>query len=118
MSNTKRTLTGTVTCKSAEAQLEPGSVAEVQVVDVSRACGRATVLGEVTINNPDKFPFSFQVEYNDGPIKEMNYGGSFAVGVRIERDGKLDFINDTRFEINKASEKSVLDHIDMFVIKV
>jgi uncharacterized lipoprotein YbaY len=115
--NKMRKITGTVTCNNPNAKLEPGCVAQIQVNDVSIACGRAKTLGSAQIDNPDKFPFKFQVEYDDEPIKKL-FHGQYAISVRIERMGKLEFINDTRFNINDIEKNIILDHIDVFVISV
>jgi len=47
-----------------------------------------------------------------GKITFKEPENAYALSCRIERDGKLEFINDTRFNINGAAT------LDIFVIKV
>lgn len=105
-------LTGTITCAAAST-IAPGSVAKVEVRDVSMACGPAPVNGSVTIDNPTGFPLSYELEFNDN-VEEFR---TLAVSARFERDGKLEFINDTRFEI-RGEDGKFKSNVDFFVIKV
>lgn len=105
-------LTGQITCAAAST-IEPGCVAKVEVRDVSIACGPSTVNGSVTINNPMAFPLSYELDFDDN-VEEFR---TLTVSARFERDGKLEFINDTRFEI-RGEDGKFKSNVDFFVIKV
>jgi uncharacterized lipoprotein YbaY len=104
-------ISGKITFKEPEnaPAIAPGAVATIEVRDCARACGPSIKAGQVVIKNPTSFPLSYEMEYEDPkPDSYVEY----ALSCRIERDGKLEFINDTRFNINGANT------LDIFVIKV
>jgi uncharacterized lipoprotein YbaY len=89
-------VTGTVTYMQRIA-LPPTAVIKVQLLDVSRADVAALVLGDQIIQVGGKqLPFSFDIPYDPAKIEATH---SYAVGARIEVDGKLRFINDQRYAV-------------------
>ena len=64
--------------------------------DVSLADAPAKKVGEQVIKDLKKFPIPFEVEYDPAAIEK---GHTYAVQVRIETKGRLDYINDTRIEV-------------------
>ena len=112
-----RKLTGTITCKQADIkQIEKGAILIVQVSDVSLMDAPAKVLGRVQISDPLSFPIKYEIVYDAERIIKKR-GSSFSVSARIERNGKLEFTNDTRFNIINYKTKEILDKVDFFVIK-
>lgn len=98
----KTTVTGKIT---GPGDLEEGLVVTVKLVDVSLADAAAKVLGEQTIRDPKAFPIPFEIPYDP---KAIGPGFSYAIGVRIEKEGKLKFINDTRIPaINNGPTKDI-----------
>lgn len=89
-----------------EAQFEADTVAHVMLQDISLADAPAKKLGEQVIKDLKKFPIAFEVEYDPAAIKE---GHRYAVQVRIETKGRLDYINDTTIEVisNRKPSKDV-----------
>ena len=91
------TVTGTVTYRERIALPPEGVVVTVKVEDVSRADAPAITIGEQVIENPShQVPIPFKVEYNPNDIDERY---TYAMRVRIEVDGKLWFINTTRYAV-------------------
>jgi putative lipoprotein len=85
------TVKGTINTQD-QAELPTWSIVNVQLQDTSRADAPAIVLGEQVIQNPERFPVSFEIEYNPTQIDERNV---YSMRVRIEVEGKLIFINTT-----------------------
>lgn len=112
-----RKISGTVSCSDPNNTIEPGSVITVSVNDCSLACGPSINCGKTEINNATKFPFKFEFEFNDGTIDERYYG-EYSLSVQIKKDGKLTFLNDTRFPLKDNKTGSIKDSIDVFVIKI
>jgi len=103
----KGRVTGTVTYLQRIA-LPPTAVIKVQLIDVSRADAPALVLGEQVIQASGKqVPFAFELSYDPAKI-EGNH--TYAVQARIEDDGKLRFINDTRYAVITGGAPT---HVDM-----
>ena len=91
------TVTGTITYNEQTALPPQGVVVTVKVEDVSRADAPAVTIGEQIIENPGhQVPIPFEVEYNPADIDERY---TYAMRVRIEVDGELWFINDTRYHV-------------------
>ena len=91
------TVTGTVTYRERIALPQQGVVVTAKVEDVSRADAPAVTIGEQIIENPGhQVPIPFEIEYNPDDIDERY---TYAMRVRIEVDGKLWFINTTRYEV-------------------
>lgn len=92
-----RTLTGTVTLQEGDVgkPFEADTVAIVSVVEVSLAGARSVTLGSTKLLGLTGFPFNYQVNYTDQPV-----GGrpivEVALQVRIETNGQLIYITDTR----------------------
>jgi putative lipoprotein len=100
-------VTGTVNYLQRIA-LPPTAAIKVQLVDVSRADAPAIVLGEQTIQARGRqVPFAFEISYEPGRI-EANH--TYAVQARIEDDGRLWFISDTRHAV---ITRGALTHMDM-----
>ena len=85
------TVKGTINTQS-QVELPAGSIVNVQLQDTSRADAPAIILGEQVIQNPERFPISFEIEYDPDIIDERNV---YSMRARIEVDGKLVFINTT-----------------------
>lgn len=100
-------VTGTVTYRERIA-LPAGAVIKVQLVDVSRADAPSVVLGEQIIPAGGRqVPFSFEIAYDPAKIDPRF---SYAISARIEDDGKLLFINDTRHAVITRGAPT---HVDM-----
>jgi putative lipoprotein len=56
----------------------------------------ATELGKQALDTPGKPPLAFSVAYDPAKITDRS---DCAVQVRVEKDGKLLFITDTRFSV-------------------
>lgn len=90
------TVTGVVTYRQRIA-LPPNAVVEVKLQDVSRADAAAIVLDSQTIQtNGKQVPIPFTLEYD--PTK-INPSHSYAVSARISVDGKLRWINTSRYSV-------------------
>jgi putative lipoprotein len=89
-------VTGTVTYRERMA-LPPAAVVKVQLAEVSRADAPATVLGEQVIEARGRqVPFAFEIPYDPSKIEEHL---TYVVQARIEVDGQLHFITDTRHPV-------------------
>lgn len=84
-------LAGTVEF-SGVAQFGADTVARVTLQDVSLADAPAKTLGEQVITGPKQFPVAFEVAYDPDAIQSRH---RYAVQVRIETQGRLDYVNDT-----------------------
>ena len=82
---------GTINTQN-QAELPVGAIVNVQLQDTSRADAPAIVLGEQVIQNPERFPMSFEIAYDPAQIDERHV---YSMRVRIEVKGKLIFINTT-----------------------
>ena len=85
------TVKGTINTQG-QVELPVGAIVNVQLQDTSRADAPAIVLGEQVIQNPERFPISFEIEYDPAQIDERHV---YSMRVRIEIEGKLVFINTT-----------------------
>jgi len=97
-------LMGQITCPDA-AKFEPKTVAKIVLADVSIADADAKVIAEIELSKLTTFPISFELPYDP---KKIQPGLMYAIQVRIETEGRLDYINDTRispFENGKPVEK-------------
>lgn len=88
-------VTGTIIHKEA-VTLPADAVVIVKVEDVSRADAPAITIAEQTIKHPKNFPIPFEVKYDPAQI-DPRY--SYALRVRIESEGKLIFINTSRYAV-------------------
>src|SRR5262245_18691337 len=98
----KGKVSGTIEFKG-EARFEAGTVARVTLQDVSLADAPAKKLGEQLIKDLKKFPIPFAVEYDPAVLAK---GHTYAVQVRIETNGRLDYIKDTRVEGIRSGKPS------------
>lgn len=111
-----RKLTGSVKCSQDGLEIAENASVKVSLVDCSLMCAPSTTLA--TAHPKAKgFPFEFELDYDETPLLE-NLGGQYAIQVRIETDGKLNFITDTQFLITDEAHSKLLDHIDLHVIPV
>jgi putative lipoprotein len=105
-------VTGTITFQG-DAGFEADTVARVMLQDVSLADAPATKVSEQTIKDLKKFPIAFEIEYDPSVIQPRR---TYALLVRIETKGRLDYINDTRVEV-LSSGKPATD-VKVRVIRV
>ena len=108
----KNVLTGICTCSASDI-IEEGAVAEISILDVSRCGAPAITLSKIEIENPKTFPLSFQIEY-----EQPTRSGSYCVSISINKNGKLLYINDTRFSITDQAGNYLSSLNDLFVIKI
>ena len=85
-------LSGTVIYREHIA-LSPNAIVTVALADVSLQDAPAKVLAEQIISNPGQSPIPFKLSYDPDAIVPAH---SYAVQARIEWEGRLLFINDTR----------------------
>jgi putative lipoprotein len=85
-------LSGTVTYQEP-ITLSPDAMLTVELADVSRQDAPAKVLAEQIISNPGRSPIAFELSYDPDAIVPSH---SYAVQARIEWEGNLLFITDTR----------------------
>ena len=90
------TVTGTITYVEKIALPSEGVVLTAKIEDVSRADAPAVTIGEQVMENPGQVPIPFEIEYTPGDIDERYV---YALRVRIEVDGKLWFINTSRYAV-------------------
>jgi uncharacterized lipoprotein YbaY len=90
----KARLTGAIQF-DGEARFEASTVARVTLQDVSLADAPAKPIGEQVIKDLMQFPIPFKLEYAGAAIDK---GHTYAVHVRIETGGRLDYLNDTSAE--------------------
>ena len=91
------TVTGTITYVEKIALPSEGVVVTVKIEDVSRADAPAVTIGQQVIENPEQqVPIPFEIEYNPADIDERYV---YALRARIEVDGKLWFINTSRYAV-------------------
>jgi len=107
-------LRGQITCQAATS-IAPGSVASVEVRDVTLGCGPAPVKGSVKIQNPAGFPLSYELEFDESGLEEYS---TLEVLARFERDGKLEFINNTRLQIDRDQEGRFKSNFDFHISKI
>lgn len=90
------TLTGIVVY-TGTAKIKPNSIATIAIEDASIADVSAIVLATQKIENPTGFPIAFTLKYDPKKINLQNH--FYGLRVRIENNGHLEFINDTRIGI-------------------
>lgn len=113
-----RKITGTVTCSESGRNINKDAVIAIQLADCSLADAPSKKLASTQLKGITEFPFNFELEFDDTPIKNMNFGGSFAISIGITTNKNLDYLTDTRFDINDPNTKSIKSHLDLFVIPV
>lgn len=90
--------------------LPPGATVKVQLVDVSRADAPAIVINEKSLVTTGGPPYAFELTYDPAKIDPSH---SYAVQARIERDGKLIYINDARHGVLTRGEP--MDAVEVIV---
>jgi putative lipoprotein len=85
-------LSGTVTYQEP-ITLSPDTVVTVQLADVSRQDVPAKVLAEQVISSPGRSPIPFDLSYDPDAIVPSH---TYAVQARVEWEGRLLFVTDTR----------------------
>lgn len=95
-----RVLEGVVTTVSGGGPLPEGSEVWIQVVDRGDGVGRAEVLGEETIKNPERMPVPFRIEFRaEDPVLR----GNVEVEARISIRGRLTFMTKTAHPVTQAN---------------
>ena len=90
------TVTGTLTYRE-DVSLAPGSVAEIELHDVTLLDVASVLIAPQVIPDPGPVPIRFRIEYNREDIVSDN---RYAVHARINYpDGSLAFTNDTAYEV-------------------
>ena len=114
-----RKISGKITC-SAKNDIPEGSIATVSVMDCGRMDAPSITLGEQIITNPKHFPLRFEIEFDDSFLNlDQSFHGEYALSCRIEKGNKLEFINDTSFNIVQEHEtRKLYDTYDFHVIEV
>jgi putative lipoprotein len=112
-SSSQNFITGSVIYKE-QTLLPKGSQISVKVLDVSRADVSSVTLGVYKTSEISRFPIPFKIDYLPSKIKR---GFMYSVSARIEKNGKLLFINDTSIPVfqNGNIDKR---HIKLPVIKI
>ncbi|WMT92075.1 YbaY family lipoprotein [Pelagibacterium sp. H642] len=90
------TITGDISYRERIA-LPDNAVATVSLIDVSLADAPAPTLAEDVIDPAGQVPIGFILNFDSADIVA---GHSYAVSARIEVDGELWFINDTRIGVD------------------
>jgi uncharacterized lipoprotein YbaY len=98
----KAKVSGTIEFKG-EARFEADTLARVTLQDVSLADAPAKKVGEQVLKDLKKFPIRFEVKYDPAAIEK---GHTYAVQVRIETKGRLEYINDTQVEVISRGKPS------------
>lgn len=88
-------VTGTVSFPT-HAALPAGTVAEVSLLDVSRAGAPATTIAQQAIEDPSTFPVAFVLEYDPAQIDERM---SYAVRAVVHHEGRLLYTTDTHYPV-------------------
>jgi putative lipoprotein len=88
-------VTGTVRYLDRSA-LPPGATVTVQLRDVSLADAPAELLAEQVLRPTTQAPFAFVLRYDAARIDARH---EYAVSARIEVDGALRYISDTRIGV-------------------
>lgn len=93
------TITGDISYRERIA-LPDNAVATVSLVDVSLADAPAQTLNEDVIDPAGQVPIGFILNFDSDDIVA---GHSYAISARIEVEGELWFINDTRVSVDPAN---------------
>jgi len=86
--------------------LSSGAIIEIKLIDVSRAAAAITQ-GEQIIENPGQVPAKFEIVYNPADIDERF---SYAISARITDQGRLMFLNTSRYAVLTRGNP---EHVDM-----
>jgi uncharacterized lipoprotein YbaY len=108
------TLTGSVTCKTQD-QIPEGASVTIRLLDVSLADASSKTLAEQIVKGPSNFPISYALSFDPSTLR-LEHSQFYGLSARIEKDGKLLFINDTHIVISKDGK--LLTDVELPVIKV
>lgn len=99
---------------NGNTSLPENTQVSVKINDVSLEDVASVTIGEYKISGVSSFPIPFKIDYLPSKIKK---GFSYSVSTRIEKNGKLLFINDTRIPVFQSGnvEKG---NIKLPVIKI
>lgn len=75
-----------------EVALPEGAVVTVKLLDTSLADAASVELGRDTIENAEKLPVRFNIDYDSGQITD---GREYSLSATVRHDGDLLYINDT-----------------------
>ncbi|MEQ8445615.1 MAG: YbaY family lipoprotein [Pelagibacterium sp.] len=98
------TITGDIAYRERIA-LPENAVATVSLIDVSLADAPSITIGEDIIDPAGQVPIGFVIDFDSGAIVE---GHSYAIAARIEVDGELWFINDTRISVDPLTQTELV----------
>ena len=98
-------LTGTITYRE-RLLLPPGAVISVVLEDVSLMDVAAKQIAQVSFVAEGAPPYAFELPYNPDDIVERH---RYGLRVRIERAGRLLFINDTHIDPFSAEAQTAID---------
>ena len=111
---TAPTLAGTVNCKATDV-IPAGAVVTIRLLDVSLADASSKTLAEQIVQGCTKFPVAYALIFDDTTL-HLEHSQFYSLSARIEKDGKLLFINDTHIMI--AKDGKLLTDVELPVIMV
>lgn len=94
------TITGDIAYRERIA-LPETAIATVSLIDVSLADAPAVTLAEQVIDPAGQVPIRFVLDVDESAIED---GRSYAISARIEVEGELWFINDTRIAVDPLNQ--------------
>lgn len=97
-------------------KINPEAKIQIQIRDVSLMDAPSKLIASTELTGVTTFPFDFSLTYDETPLvgKPPNF---FGLSIRIETNGRLDFITDTRFNVI-GNDGNLLQHMDLFVVPV
>lgn len=108
-SDSDSSVSGTISAESLDAvEFAEGTVIEVTLADISLADAAATTVATDTFE-ADGLPADYSLSWSD----ELDERSTYSVGVRVEFEDELLFINDTAFLYEPGEER-----LDITVIRV
>ncbi len=108
-----KTITGTVAYRERIA-LPPNAVVTVTLEDVSLADAPSKVIATQSVETEGKqVPFAFELSYDSNSVKAKH---TYSVRARIEVDGKLRFISDTRHAV--ITDEAQTHQVDIRLVGV
>lgn len=108
------TLSGKITSR-AGGEIPPGATVTVSLLDVSLADAPSKTLAEQIIQGPAKFPLAYALRFEPATLR-LEHAHFYSLSTRIEKDGKLLYLNDTRIPI--AKNGTLLKDVAIPVIKI
>ena len=90
-----------------------GAVLEVELRDVSLQDAASVLITSQTIENPERFPLTFAIDYDP---EDIDPRATYSVQARVTLDSRLIYINDTAFEVLTRGNPS--RDVDMRVVAV